>query len=120
MSSTDNYANPNVDQTVKIFDKFYQYEVSVPQGEYDAVYSFMRSVFGTGEAAANFTVSVFRISEDSQIPVMELLQDFQGQNAIQLTATLAYYLNNLRSASTLLGINVTAVPNYYVARNVRQ
>ena len=119
MGTTVNYSNPKVDQTVKIFDNFYKYEVSVPQAEYDAVYSFMRSVFGTGEAAANFTISVFRISQESEIPVMQLLQDFEGQNALQLTATLAYYLNNLRSPSTLLGVNVTAVPNYYVARNVK-
>lgn len=119
MGTTVNYANPKTDQTVKIFDNFYNYEVTVPQLEYDAVYSFMRSVFGTAEAAANFTVSVFRISEESDIPVMNLLQEFQDQSAIQLTITLCYYLNNLRSPSTLLGVNVTAVPNFYVARNVR-
>ena len=119
MGTTVNYSNPKTDQTVKIFDNFYNYEVTVPQLEYDAVYSYLRTVFGTGEAAKNFTVSVFRISQESGIPVMSLLQDFQGQSAIQLTATLAYYLNNMRSPSTLLGINVTATPNYYVARNVR-
>jgi pyruvate/2-oxoacid:ferredoxin oxidoreductase alpha subunit len=119
MGTTVNYSNPNVDQTVKIFDNFYNYEITVPQLQYDAVYSFLRSIFGSAQAAANFTVSVFRISEESGIPVMDLLQDFEDQNAIQLTTTLCYYLNNLRSASTLLGVNVTVVPNFYVARNVR-
>lgn len=119
MGTTVNYSNPKTDQTVKIFDNFYNYEVTVPQLEYDAVYSFLRSIFGTNDAAKNFTVSVFRISQESDIPVMTLLQDFQGQSALELTTTLAYYLNNLRSPSTLLGINVTAVPNYYVARNIR-
>lgn len=117
---TVNYANPKTDQTVTIFDNFYNYEVVVPQAEYDAVYSFLRSVFKTAAAAANFTVSVFRISQESDIPVMTLLEELQGQSTIQLTTTLAYYLNNLRSPSTLLGVNVTVVPNYYVARNVRQ
>ena len=50
-----NYANPNKDQTVKIFDRFYLYEVDVPAPEYDAVYSFFRSVYDTDQAAGNFT-----------------------------------------------------------------
>jgi pyruvate/2-oxoacid:ferredoxin oxidoreductase alpha subunit len=118
MGSVNSY-NPSIDQTVQIFDQFYDYSVSVPVLEYDAVYSYLRSQFGTAEAAGNFTTTVFRISEQSQIPVMDLLQQLQGLNATELTLTLSYYLNNVRSASTLLGINQPVTPNYYVARNVR-
>ena len=120
MGTTVNYANPKLDGTVKIFDQFYAYEANVPQLQYDAVYSYFRSVFDTAEAAGNFTVSVFRISESSGIPVMTLLQEFQGQSQPELTLTLSYYLNNTRSSSTLLGLNVATQPNYYAARNVRQ
>jgi hypothetical protein len=119
MGTTVNYANPNVDGTVKIFDEFYVYSANVPQLEYDAVYSYFLSVFGTAEAAGNFTVSVFRISESSDIPAMTLLQQFQGQTAPELTLTLAYYLNSVRSNSTLLGLNAATQPNYYVARNIK-
>jgi hypothetical protein len=119
MGTTVNYANPKTDGTVKIFDEFYAYAANVPQLEYDAVYSYFRSVFGTAEAAGNFTVTVFRISESSGIPTMTLLQQFQGQTTPELTLTLAYYLNSTRSNSTLLGINAATQPNYYVARNVR-
>ena len=119
MGTTVNYANPNTDGTVKIFDEFYSYATSVSQLEYDAVYSYFRSVFDSSLAAGNFTITVFRISESSGIPVMTLLQEFQGQTAPELTLTLAYYLNGMRSNSTLLGINATAQPNYYAARNVR-
>jgi hypothetical protein len=120
MGTTVNYANPKLDGTVKIFDEFYAYSASVPQLEYDAVYSYFRSVFDTEEAAGNFAVSVFRISESSEIPVMTLLQEFQGLSQPELTLTLAYYLNNIRSSATLLGLNVPTQPNFYVARNVRQ
>jgi len=119
MGSVNSY-NPRIDQTVQIFDRFYEYSETVAAQEYDAVYSYMRSQFGTAEAAGNFTVTVFRIAEQSQIPVMDLLQQFQGMNAVELTLTLSYYLNNLRSASTLLGVNQPVTPNYYVAHNVRQ
>jgi hypothetical protein len=115
-----NYPNPQTDRTVKIFDQFYAYETTVAADEYDAVNSYFKSVFGTAEAAGNFTVTLFRVAEQSSIPVMNLLQQLQGQTQSELTLTLSYYLNGLRSKATLLGLNATVTPNYYVARNVRQ
>jgi hypothetical protein len=114
-----NAINTKTDLTVQIFDRFYGYQQQVPADQYDAVNSYFQSVFGTKEAAGNFTVSVFRISQQTSIPVMNLLQQLQGQTGPEVTVTLAYYLNGLRSRSTLLGINVPTQPNYYVARNIR-
>ena len=114
-----NAINTKTDLTVQIFDRFYGYQEQVPVDAYDAVLSYFKSVFGSPEAAGNFTVSVFRIARETSIPVMDLLQQFQGQSAPEVTLTLAYYLNGLRSRSTLLGLNVPTQPNYYVARNIR-
>ena len=114
-----NAVNNKTDLTVQIFDRFYGYQQQVPVDAYDAVLSYFRSVFGSREAAGNFTVSVFQISHATKIPVMTLLQQFQGQSAPELTLSLAYYLNGIRSRSTLLGLNVPTQPNYYVARNIR-
>jgi len=114
-----NAVNNKTDLTVQIFDRFYGYKQYVPVDAYDAVVSYFKSVFGSDEAAGNFTVSVFRISNETGIPVMTLLQQFQGQTAPAITLTLAYYLNGLRSTSTLLGLNVPTQPNYYVSRNIR-
>lgn len=114
-----NIVNNKTDLTVQIFDRFYGYQQHVPVDAYDAVVSYFKSVFASTEAASNFTVSVFRVSHQTGIPVMTLLQQFQGQSAPEVTLTLAYYLNGLRSSSTLLGVNVTTQPNYYVARNIR-
>ena len=115
---TVNAINTNTDLTVRVFDTFYSFSQDVPADEYDVVNSYFRSVFGTTAAAGNFTVTLFRISANSGIPVLQLLQQIQGQSQPQLTLTLSYYLNGLRSASTLLGLNTTSVPNYYVARNI--
>jgi hypothetical protein len=114
-----NAINTKTDLTVQIFDRFYGYEQHVPVEAYDAVLSYFRSVFNSAEAAGNFTVSLFRVSKQSGIPIMTLLQQFQGQSAPQITLTLAYYLNGIRSSSTLLGVNVPTQPNFYVARNIR-
>ena len=114
-----NVVNNKIDKTVQIFDRFYGYQQQVPVDAYDTVLSYFKSVFKSTEAAGNFTVSVFRVSQATNIPVMTLLQEFQGQSAPEITVTLAYYLNGIRSRSTLLGVNVTTQPNFYVARNVR-
>lgn len=117
--STVNYANPSTDLTVRIYDNFYLYEQDVPVDQYDAVNSYFLSVFGNKESAGNFTITLFRIAEQSGTPVMTLLDQIQGQSQPELTLTLAYYLNGFRSPATLLGLNASVVPNYYVARNVR-
>ena len=48
----------------------------------------------------------------------ELLESVKGIAGIELSATLAYYLNGLRSKSTLLGVSAVQRPNVYAARNI--
>lgn len=116
--STLNYQDLKVDMTVKVFDRFYTFATEVPVDQYDLVYSYFRSVFKNDLAAKNFTISLFQIADYSKRPVQDLLSEIQGQDQIQLTATLCYYLNNQRSNATLLGINALVQPNYYAARNI--
>ena len=118
MGSVNTY-NSSIDATVQIYDRFYGYQQEVQAVEYDAVNSYFESVFKTTDAAANFTITLFRISRTTGTPVMTLLQQFQGMTAPQITLTLAFYLNGIRSRSTLLGLNVPTQSNYYVAHNIR-
>jgi hypothetical protein len=113
-----NTINPAVDQTVRVFDDFYGFDLQVDANEYDAVNSYFSSVFGDRQAANSFTTTFFRISEKSGVPVLELLAQVADQDAIKLTATICYYLNGERSPSTLLGINATVTPTVWAARNV--
>ena len=117
---TVNARNPSTDLTVQIFDNFYNYKAGVPAQEYDAVYSYLRSVFTTAAQAANFATTTFRIAQASNIPVMNLLNQIKGQSAPQITLTFAYYLNSIQSPSTMLGVQVPTLPNYYVAHNIKQ
>ena len=118
--STINEPNLKIDQTVRIFDQFYRYDANVPAQEYDIIYSFFRSICTTDLAAANFTSALFQVAEETRIPATELLKNFQGQDKMQLNMTMAYYLNSIRSPSTLLGVTMPTTPNYYTARNVKQ
>ena len=116
--STINYADPKVDLTVKVFDRFYAFAAEVPVDQYDSVLSYFASVFKDDLAAKNFTVSLFEVAEYTNRPVLDLLNEIRGQDQIQLTSTLCYYLNNQRSNTTLLGVNALVQPNFYAARNV--
>ena len=123
--SSVNFTNYKIDQTVRVFDTFYTFDVNVPAAEYDVVNSYFRSIMDTKAAADNFTVSLFRVAEESKIDALTLLQSFQESgasdaNSLNLNITMAYYLNQIRSRATLLGVGVPVTPNFYAARNVVQ
>lgn len=116
--STVNAINPKLDLSVRIFDDFNNVIVEVDSNEYDVVNSYFESIFTATDAAANLTNTFFRISYATGISVQTLLAQVAGQNSIELTSTMAYYLNGMRSPSTLLGVSSPVTPNYYTARNV--
>ena len=118
--SSINYTNFNLDQTVRVFDAFYEYDVNVPAAEYDVVNSYFKSIMSTRLAADNFTVSLFKVAEDTGVPALTLLQGFEGTAGMNLNVTLAYYLNTIRNRATLLGVGVPETANFYAARNVVQ
>jgi hypothetical protein len=117
MGSVNNI-NPSVDNSVRIFDGFNDFVLEVDSNTYSVVNSFFESIFADKQAAANLTDTFFRISSQTNVPVLDLLAQVQGQDSIQVTTFMAYYLNGLRSPSTLIGVNAVATPNYYTARNV--
>lgn len=118
--STVNQTNQNLDQTVRVFDQFYRYEANIPAAEYDLVFSYFTTTMSNRAVAQNFTVSLFQVAQNTGIPALTLLQEFQGLNGVDLSASLAYYLNQIRSRATLLGVGSAVVPNAYAARNVLQ
>ena len=78
--TTVNYANTNIDQTVRVFDSFYDYDANIPAAEYDIVYSYFVSLMKTKQAAGNFTVSLFRVAEQTEISALTLLQQMQSNS----------------------------------------
>lgn len=115
-----NNTNFNLDQTVRIFDRFYDFERYVPAAEYDVINSYFRTVMTSPIVAGNFTVAVFQVAERTGVEPLTLLSAFQGINGIELSASLVYYLNQIRSRAALLGLGVPVTPNAYAARNVLQ
>lgn len=108
------------DQTVKIFDEFYSFNLIVNASEYDIVFSYFKTVCDTTKIAGNFTVYLFRISQETQIPVLDLLNYIQGKSQLETNTVIAYYLNSFKSKTSLYGFGSVPQPNEAVARNIVQ
>jgi hypothetical protein len=108
----------NMDQTVRIFDSFYSFNLVVPGNQYDIVHGYFISVCATKTIANNFTAVMFRIAQDTGIPVLDLLDQIKGKTKMELNQVLAYYLNSFKSKTSLYGIAIIPKSNQPVARNI--
>lgn len=109
----------NADQTVLIFDSFYNVKATVGAAEYDIVYSFFKGVSNNNTIAANFAAFLFRIAQEGGYNVLDLLEAIKGSgNKLQMNQAICYYLNTLKSKASLYGISNVPKPNQAVQRNV--
>lgn len=116
MPTTD--LTSQLDNTVKVFNRFYSSDVNVGASEYDIVYSYFQSVCQSENTAKNFTAIIFRLAAYTEEPVISLLEYVQGKTGLELSATMAYYLNSLKSKTTLYGVANLPIPNPMVQRNI--
>lgn len=107
-----------LDRTVRVFDQFYNFDIVVDAGEYDIIYSFFYSTSNSKNIARNFTTMIYRIAGITKEKPLTLLDYIQGRNKIETNALMIYYLNSLKSKTTLYGISVEPQPNQTVQRNV--
>lgn len=108
------------DQTVRIFDEFYSFDLTINGNEFDIVSSYFKSVCENDNIAGNFTVYLFRISQETSIPVLDLLKNIQGLDKMKMNTFITYYLNSFKSKTTLYGISTLLQPNQAVSRNIVQ
>ena len=81
--------------------------------------SFFKSVSQTEQIAGNFTALLFRISQETEINVLELLDQLKGlNNTVEITKVICYFINTFKPKSALYGIGVIPKPNQLAARNV--
>ncbi len=107
-----------LDRTVKLFDDFYQFNLDINPTEYDLVNAYFTEVCSTQTIADNFTVFLFRISQQSKTPVMDLLGYLQGKNKLEMNQIVAYYLNTFKSKTTMYGVSTVLQPSPIVSRNI--
>lgn len=109
------------DYTVKIFDQFYNLDLVVNANEYEIVYSYFLENMTRELVAKTFTEVLFSISNNTKIPVLDLLNSFQNSNqtvdTMSITRTMAYYLNSVSNKTLLYGVSERQLPNQTVIRN---
>lgn len=113
------FEQPQTDRTVRIFDQFYNVDIGVSADAYEVVYSYFQSVTNNNNTAKNFAYSLFIVSSLTKINIMELLENVKGtNNRLELDATMAYYLNGIKTKTTMYGVSVLPSPNQQVQRNI--
>ena len=111
--------NNSIDQTVLIFDSFYNIKINVNAAEYDIVYSYFKGVSDNATVAANFASFLFRIAQNGGFNVLDLLETIKGTgNKLQMNQAICYYLNTFKSKASLYGVGNIPNPNQAVQRNV--
>ena len=107
------------DQTVKIFDNFYNKFVNIPVNQYNVVNAYFLGVCDTKEIANNFTAFLFLVAAKSGLDPLAILDSIKGSNnKLELDQKMSYYLNSFKSKTSLYGIAVVPRPVYPIARNV--
>lgn len=106
------------ERTVRIFDSFYDWDINVPPNEFDVVRSYFRSMIQDRAVADNFTAFIFRISHETGIYSLELLDFLKGKSRLDMNATIAYYLNSFKNKASMYGVAVKPLSNQFVSRNI--
>lgn len=110
-----------IDPTVKIFDSFYAVSLKVPTDQFDIVNGFFQGVCESRRIAQNFTAVLFRVAQETDVNVFDLLAQLKGaENKLKLNQIMAYYLNSLKSKTSLYGVSMIPKPNQPVSRNIVQ
>ena len=72
----------SLDRTVQIFDAFYQTNLKVGASQYDIVHGYFTNVCRTRNIADNFTTVLFRISTQTGVDVLVLLDEIKGKEHV--------------------------------------
>lgn len=111
-------AKSDLDETVALFDSFYNTELVINASEYEIVQSFFIDLTGSFNIAKNFSYFIFRIAALTDKHVFELLDYIKGKNKLEVNYLMAYYLNGVKTKTALYGISNNPIPNQNVQRNI--
>lgn len=108
-----------VNQNVRILDNFYKQTITVEASRWEAVYSFFVGNSPNRETAETFASLLFRIANEGDIDVMDLLASLKGANGrLEMNQIICFYLNSFRTRTALYGVGAVPAPNETVQRNV--
>ena len=106
-------------QNISVVQQYNNTQMEMNGNEWDYVLSYFREVMGTDRAAENFAKQLYKVSMQTKVSVITMVDSMKGRSGLALSMSLAYYLNGIRSPASLLGVNNVPVPNFYASRNVK-
>ena len=109
-----------LDPTIRIFDNFYGFTLTVNPDQYDLVHGYFITVCKTKQIADNFTAVIFRIAQETGISALELMSQIKGTSRMHMNQIVAYFLNSFKTRTSLYGVSVIPKSNEPVQRNVVQ
>ena len=107
-----------IDNTVRLFDNFYNFDLVVDANQYEIVHSFFYEMTKNKNSTDNFTLLIFRIATLSGENPLNLINYLNGKTNLEINSILAYYLNSAKSKTSLYGVSSTPQPNQNVQRNI--
>ncbi len=118
MAQTVDAPKTYLDSTVRLFDQFYNFDLVVEANQYDIVFSYFYDISKSKNVAGNFTLMLFRIASVTGENTIDLLEYMKSTSNVDVTSLMAYYLNSIKSKTTLYGINAVPQPNQLDQRNI--
>ena len=110
--------NNSIDSTVRVFDNFYNFDLLVDGNQYEIVNSFFYDLTSSQTVTDNFTLLIFRVATLTGENPLDLLNYLTGKSKIEINTILAYYLNSVKSKTSLYGVNSAPEPNQNIQRNI--
>lgn len=108
-----------IDTTIRVFDNFYSTQLVINAAEWDVVYSYFKGTSKNSQIAEQFASLLFRIAQEGNFDVLDLLATIQGANdKLKMNQVICYYLNTFRSRASLYGVGIIPKPNQAVQRNI--
>lgn len=107
-----------LETTVRLFDDYNKFDLVVDANQYDIVHSFFSNLVGSPDAANNFTIMIFRIATLSGENPINLINYLSGKSTMEVNTVIAYYLNSVKSKTSLYGVSAVPQPNKNVQRNI--
>ena len=89
-----------LDNTVKLYDQFYNFDLVVEADQFELVYSYFFDITKDKNIANNFSTIMFRIANITGENVLTLLDEMKKTSSLNANALLTYYLNSLKSKTT--------------------
>jgi hypothetical protein len=121
MNQTNLPLNSNTDTSTVVrqfFDKFYQYPVSFPAGEIDAVVGFFQKRGFDINSARTISIVMLNQARIDGVKVFELLDSLKTITDLQLTQVITQVMNTYRENTSLLGYKVIGATSPIESRNI--